>query len=122
MSLNDIAKQDLIFITQNAGGFGRDITLTAPDLTVLQTRGLATKHHNAYDEDGMNVSSKIASVAISEEQFVGYPCRNANLEFNFEGHNVEVKDSTESDKKYRVIEWFPDENLGLVVLKLADRL
>jgi hypothetical protein len=120
MSLTERAILDAQFITQNPGGFAVSMVLTAPNTDTVTVLGLATKHHNGIDLDGAHVSTKIASVSITENQLIGYPCRNASGEIYLENHNLSVKDSTAVEKNYRVTEWFPDETLGLIVLKLAD--
>jgi hypothetical protein len=120
MSLTERAILDAQFITQNLNGFAVSMVLTAPNIDTVTVLGLATKHHNGFDVDGVHVSTKMASVSITENQLIGYPCRTTGGNLDFEGHNLAVKDSTAITQNYRITEWFPDEALGLIILKLAD--
>jgi len=109
-------------ITQNVNGFSVPITLIPPTGSNLIVRGIPTRHHNAFDEDGVRISSKIASVSISMDQLTTYTYRNANGDVFMDQHKLKVTDSTGTENTYRITEWFPDEALNLLTLMLASSL
>ncbi len=118
--LNKVRQDALKYATE--GGFEEDITLTTPNgLTVLNLKGLATKHWINFDTDGAPVNSKNAHITISESDLVtaNYPVRSGDEVF-LRNHKVSVKDSTGSSKEYVIKEWYPNETLGLIVCILGD--
>lgn len=124
MSLVDQAQQDMQQITTNLNEFGVNITLKTPDgSATASVVGLHTKHHMAFDPDGVMVSAKTASVAIAEQQLIdaGFPnIRNANNEVNLNKTLVDVADSTGAVKNYVANRVYPDEMIGLLVFILGD--
>jgi hypothetical protein len=89
MNLNDRAKADIEQITSNKdSGFGVEMTLTAPDNTVVTIVGLHTKIHLALDTEGLMVNSKKAHVSFSEKFLTdeSYPLRNDNGEVDLRKH------------------------------------
>lgn len=119
MSILDRAIQDVKRITGNSNEFARVMTFTALDDSTITTKGLHSKHHLNVDGEGNVVSSKTAYVSVSEENMTGYPLRT-NGEVDLKGHRVSVKDSTGSTFEYRIIDWYPDETVGLIVCILQD--
>lgn len=122
MSILARAKEDIESITSDIEGFAREITLTAPDSTVLVVNGLHTKHHLGADSDGNLVNTKNAHISISEKFLsdASYPYRDSQGEVNLKKHKVSVKDSTDVEKIYVIREWFPNETIGLITCILKD--
>ena len=120
MGLIDQIKIDTAQITGNLDEFGVAITFTAPDTSTADITGFHVKHHTDFDGDGIAVNSTIASVAISEKFLtdLSYPVR-IDGEVNFDGHRVLVADSTLSVKEYTILQWFPDETIGIIVCILG---
>ena len=106
-----------------AGGFEENIVLTSPSPSpvILETTGFATKHHISFSE-GEVVNSKNAHICIDENSLAeqDYPVRNEDGEVHLKNHRVSVKDSSGELKEYVIIEWFPNETLGLIVCILGD--
>jgi hypothetical protein len=124
MSLLNQARLDLISITTNdAIGFSQDVTFAYPDgSNPVTVKALFTEHHNAFDTEGVKVSAKIASVAVSEVVLnaAGYVTENGSGVFSMEDHRVTTLISTGSTRTYVVGDKYPDRNLGLLVLMLTD--
>lgn len=105
------------------GGFEDDIILESADgLTTLNLTGFVSKHWINMDTDGNAANSKNAHVTLSEDALIaaGYPYRNADKEVFLQGHKVSTPDSSLITKEYVIIEWFPDETLGLIACILGD--
>lgn len=123
MGLIDTINKDIQNITTNKNGFGVDINVTTPDgLTSVDVVGIHTKHHFGLNEDGQQVNTKNAHIAISEKTLLdaGYTVRGANEEVQMVDHKVIVKDSSGVDKNYIIRQCFPDETIGLIVFILGD--
>lgn len=121
MGLWETAKNDIANITTNTDEWGKSATFTAPDSTTATVNVLPTKHWTGWSEDGARVSSKYGSIAVSESilEAAGYPVR-IDDEVNLENHRVSVEDSTDTVKNYTILEWYPDEAVGLIVCILGD--
>lgn len=105
------------------GGFSEDIKITSKDgLTVIDIKGLHTKHWMSFDTDGNTVNQKNAHILVSESDFPEeIPTRNedtGNVDLN--GLKIEVMDSTEEVKNYVIIESYPSETFGLIACILGD--
>lgn len=124
MNLTDQAISDLQQITGNSNEFGVAITLTAPNGTSAAVTGFHVKTHLAVDAEGNQVSSRRASVAISERAITNanghYPIRDGEGDVNMKNHLVDVADSSQATKNYIVKDCMPDEKLGLILLILED--
>ena len=122
MSLTEQAIQDNKKITGNSKHWGVKINLTAPNGKVVDVIGLHTKHHLGFDSDGVRLSTKTSSVAISEDFLtdLAYPVRNLTKEVFMIDHLVKVNDSTRQLNDYIVLESYPDEKLGMIILILGD--
>lgn len=119
-SVLDLARRDAAFIINN-GGFETDITFqTSGDPVVI--RGLATKHHIGYDEDGMRVNTKQAQITINEADLVAanIPVRGTSGEVNLTKRIVSYADSTGNTASYIIRENYPNETLGHIVCILGD--
>lgn len=125
MNLTDRAISDAARITGSVTDFGVSITLTAPapGSEVATILGYHIKHHTGYDEEGVRINTKKASIAVSEGLLTAesYPVR-INEEVDMLQHRVDVADSSGVVKKYIVSESSPDEKLGLIVLIIDDFL
>jgi len=124
MGLIDLLRKNVQTITTNSAiGFSQDVTFTTPDETdTVTVKALFTSHHSAFDQDGLPVSLKVASVAVSESVLneAGYVTRNGSGVVFLEGHRVLTKDSTGEDILYLVTDRKPDNELGLIVLMLNE--
>lgn len=122
MGLLEQATADIERITSNSNEWAAELSFTATNGQTAVINGLHTKHHLAVDTDGNTVNSKNAHASFSEKFLidVGYPVRNSGGEVSMKNHRVNVKDSTGIVKNYVVIEAYPDETIGLIVLILGD--
>lgn len=121
MNIAARAIRDTKRFTGDANGFGLSIDLIAPTSETLTVIGYTTKHHLKYDaETGAQISSKVASVAISEGNLDGYPVRNTNNDVSMLDHKVTFTDSDENVNNFIVIDSYPDEKVGLIILILGD--
>lgn len=119
--LNRARKDSKKYVT--TGGFEENICIQTPDgLKSLSTTGFVSKHWINFDTDGNAANSKNAHICLDEDKLVlgNYPVRNLNQEVFLLKHRVTVKDSSGLDKKYVIIETFPNETLGLIVCILGD--
>jgi len=120
MSLIERAKIDTLRFTTDLTEWAVELTFLAPDTTEETISGYHTKHHFGIDSDGLPVNTKKAHVSFSEAALsVDYPLRNGQGEVNLRGHFVTVEDSTGTAKTYEIVQWFPDETLGLIVCILG---
>lgn len=124
MGLMDRARKDLEKITtdDSSCGFAVPATFTNPLGETATVNCLHTVHHSSIDSEGVDISSKIASVAVSEDVLnaAGYTTRNAKGVVTFEDHRVDVADHTGNVRNYICREKYPDSNLGLFVVYLTD--
>ncbi len=105
------------------GGFQEEISLFTPTGNMsVRTAGLATKHHISFDTDGNPINSKNVHICLDESDLInkGYIVRNSNKEITLLNHIVNFKDSSGEEKKYIVLQNYPDEVLGLIVCILGD--
>jgi hypothetical protein len=124
MSIIDAARNDLNNIMNDVNfGFTQDVVFTTPDGLITATiKGLVSAHHNAIDADGMEISSKVASVSFMEVTLAaeGYPVRDVDGIVYLENHRLTVLDAVGGTREYIVIERKPDDMLGIIVLILED--
>lgn len=105
------------------GGFEENIILKSADgFNTLETTGFVSKHWINFDTDGNAANSKNAHICVDEDLLVAgnYPVRNSDNEVFLRDHRVTAPDSSGVTKEYVIIEWFPDETLGLIVCILGD--
>lgn len=122
MGLTGQMRVDLLSITTNKNDFGVDITLTDPLTAEFVVVGFNTHHHTAFDQDGVEVNTPVASVAIAEQAMVdsGFgPIRNAAGEVDLNRTPVKVTEAAGVEINYVATKAFPDEQLGLIVLILS---
>jgi len=116
MGLVDQLRQDVQRITTDLNEFAVSITLTAPTGETVETSGVYSKHHLAYDTDGVRVNTRQTCITISEAPLIAqyYPTRNSNG-VHFEGHKVTMESIT-----YICNEWLEDNTAGTILLILGD--
>ena len=120
MSLLERARLDAQRIVSNLSGFAFSIKFTIGSKSAT-VRGPGKKHHISYDDQGLPVNALNATVTVCEKDLTnqGYPTRDANDEVDLRGHKVEWSDAKGSNT-YEVMEWYPDEHLGLIVCILRN--
>lgn len=120
-ALNRIRKHSKKIVTR--GGFEELITLKSADgLAILELTGFVSKHWINFDTEGNATNSKNAHITIDEDvlKTAGYPYKNADNEVYLRKHKVSTPDSSGDVKEYVILEWLPDETLGLIVCILGD--
>lgn len=124
MSLQNRAKLDMQrFTADDTGFFAVECVVKHPDgLPSINVKGLHTRHWMGFDPDGVAVHTVIASLGVSEQQFIdgGFAIRDVNGEVDLKGHLIDAPDSNGVVKNYVLREVFPDENLGLLILMLGE--
>jgi|SRR5690606_8918217 len=119
--LMKMARKDAKTINKNIG-WEEDVTLTTPDgLHSLITKMIHTEHHNSYDTEGQKISSKNAHVLLCEDDLIsaGYPYRNETTNIHLLNHKISVVTDL-STKEFLVMENYPSETFGMIVLILKD--
>lgn len=84
--------------------------------------GIATKHHINVDTEGQIVNTKNIHVSVSEKSLtdLSYPTRNDRGDVSMKKHVVYFTDSTNVEKKYYIIEAYPDETVGVLTFILEE--
>lgn len=119
--LMKMARRDFKTINKNLG-WEEDVTITTPDGSVsLTTKMIHTEHHSSYDTEGQKISSKNAHVLICEDDLisVSYPYRNSTSNVYLLNHKITVVTDS-SVKEFLVMENYPSETFGMIVLILSD--
>lgn len=124
MSLQNRAKQDMQrFTADDSGFFAVSCVVKTPDeLQTIAVKGLHTRHWMGVDPDGVAVHTVIASLGVSEQQFIdgNFVIRDANDEVDLKGYLIDAPDANGVVKKYVLREVFPDESIGLLILILGE--
>ena len=124
MSLQERAKNDLNRFTSNDEKFfSVNCVIKTPDgQSMIDVKGLHTRHWMAFDPEGVAIHTAIASLGVSEKQFIdaGFTVRDANDEINLKGYLIDAPDSRGILINYVLREVFPDENIGFLVLILSE--
>lgn len=123
MGLRTIAESDLSFILEDKlTGFGFDITVTDPSLTVAQFVGFSNDISQVIDPDtGQIVSSRSASVALrmsSLNTAFSNVLPVGIADASSKPWVVEFLDIGGASHKFKVIKSNPDRGLGIVTLLL----
>ena len=122
MSLLKQAQLDIEQITTNyATGFAVIALMYLSNGTAVEVKGTTARHYLAFDTDGVKISSLNAHVSFSEKTLTdaGVTVRNANSTVDLLGKRVQIRDSAEVLRDYVVVEQYPDETIGLIVLILG---
>jgi len=127
MSLSERIILDVQEITSNKNDFGVDIEIIQNKLkeeinepATIEVVGFHTQHHTGFTLEGERVSSRISSIAVSEGLLVDFPVRNDIGLVDMVDYIVKVKDSTGTLKNWIVVDSYPDERVGLIVLILGE--
>lgn len=117
-----MAKNDAQFINTRSEDFAIDATITAKDGTVFTGKLIKNNHTTSYNEIGQKVNVRTTNVcvgcaALIEENF---PFKNSGGEVAMIGYVIEFIDAFGTSKKHMVAEQYPDDDLGIIVLILAD--
>lgn len=119
--LMKMARKDFKTINKNLG-WEEDVTITTPDgLFSLTTKMIHTEHHSSYDTEGQKISSKNAHVLVCEDDLIlaSYPYRNSTSNVHLLNHKITVVTDL-ATKQYLVMENYPSETFGMIVLILQD--
>ena len=99
------------------------MVFTAPTGETATVYGVHTKHNTSIDQDGMRVNSPNVHVSVSERLLIEqyYPVRNDKNEVVMatDRHKVTVADSNGLEITYKVLECWPDQTLGVLVMLLG---
>lgn len=125
-------QNDIIAITSDANEFGVPITFIAPSGETETINGLHTRHFIAIEQREGNFSQQYGTLStrantrnahISFSELLlsetGYPVRIDN-EVNLKGHKCKARDNSGLLRTYVIMEWYPDETIGLIVCILND--
>lgn len=117
------ARKDIAKITQK-GGFEETMIFSDPSSNLsAEIKGLHSKHWQAFETEGSVVNSKNAHISVMESVLLeaGFKTRNEKTgNVKLDHLIIEVPDSTETPKKYTILESFPSETTGLIVCILGD--
>ena len=104
------------------GGFQVDIVLESSNgIDKINITGWGTVHWHNFDTDGNSVNSKNAHVSIIEDDLKANNFNyRKNKEVHLKGCKIIYKVDSEIERKYEIIEWMPDESLGIIALILGD--
>lgn len=103
----------------NSGGYETDITFVASNVVI---KGLATKHFNSIDSDGLPTISKNAHITVNEQDLIdnNIVVRNLKKEVSLTNTVVSYADSTGVVSSYVISMTMPNETLGHIVCFLTD--
>jgi hypothetical protein len=124
MGLAEQAIEDNMDITSNEDDFAIPVILESPDGIIAELAGLSTKHKQTLvsDDNRITNSTRVA-VAINERNITkanpDYPVRENGV-VSLKDHFASLKFVDHELTKYIVMEVFPDEKLGLIVLLLGE--
>lgn len=123
MGILDKARNDAKRYVTDAAGFAVSATFTAPTTETATVNALHSKHHLGFNEFGKPVSTKNAHISFSESDLMTqnptYPLRNSAGEVSIKKHKVVVADSTGLEKTYTIIDFMPNETLGIITCILG---
>jgi hypothetical protein len=117
-SILDMARNDIRKILN--GGFSTDLTITPIGLTSIVVKGMATKHSQGFDSDGLPVIGDNAHCSFSELDVndLGVATRDGNGNLNIKGWKVTFTDHI-STYSYKFSETMPDNTVGLIRIMLS---
>jgi len=129
MNISERAQRDFKrFSGDSVSGFGVEFTITAPTGETATLNGFTTdiNYQVEYDESGKEVpvNSRKASIVFSEGNLTdanaNFPIR-VDGEVNLKKCKVDFKNSTGEIQNMYVMQWFPDQKIGGIVLVLGER-
>ncbi len=117
----DLARRDTADIL-NSGGFETTLTLTPPTLDPIEIEGIATRHTQGFDSDGLPIIADNAHCTFSETELndLGATTRDARGRCNISGWRVQFTDAIGA-ADYTLREPEPDRTLGIIKTKLTIR-
>lgn len=120
MSLIDQARQDMRDIIN--GEFSTELTITPTGLSAVVVKGLATRHSQGFDSDGLPVIADNAHCSFSELDLndLGVTTRNANKDVIIKDWQVDFADAI-GTYSYSIKEPIPDNTLGLIRCTLTKK-
>lgn len=123
IGLTERAKRDVERITSDPKGFGVAISFTAPTGQMANVYGRSKNIRIGVNPLTLEVVNSLdASVSVSESLLnrSDYPVRDESGEVSMNKHLIEVKDSSGRLGKFVIKETYPDQVLGLIVMKLGS--
>jgi len=117
MSVYELAKSDIIDF-QNRDEWAVNVTLTAPNLTTLETKAFYTNHNINVDlETGMPVNARNIHFSFVKKDLVDnlYPFTDNIGDVALVGHKI-----TYNSKSFSIIEVFPNQTLDLIVVICSE--
>lgn len=118
MGLLDQIREDVKQFTSDTNDFGVELIFTPKSSEETYTiNGIAINHSLTIDSGGAAVRGRQSHCSFSESLLTAqeYPLRNDKNQVDLKGHKVAWKDSTGVLKTYNIINWFPDETIGLIM-------
>lgn len=113
MNLREQAELDLGFILSDPDGMSWPITLTDPAGAETPLLGFSNDIMQSIDpQTGAVVTGNIASIALRMSEITGVPIGVSNT--SSRPWVVEFSDIGGTQRKYRIVQSFPDRSLGLV--------
>jgi len=117
----ELAKRDARRIV-NSGGFNQELTITPTGGSAISIQGLATRHSQGFDGDGLPVVSDNVHCTFSELDLTeaGATTRNANGTLIVKNWLVTWTDAI-GEANYKISEAWPDNTLGIIRVTLSLR-
>ena len=123
MGIIELAKRDIKDITTATNGFAVELKIQKASgvFEYADVRGTTAKHNMAFDTDGVMTSSVNVHVSIHEDELTeaGVTVRDAKHNVSLLQRLVFIADSTGTINQYSVVEQYPDQTIGLIVLMLV---
>lgn len=98
--------------------FDLDGTFTAPNGEIATCKVIGINNHNVVETDGQIVMGHIIHVSVYESSLTddnpNYPTRNASGMVSMANHLVSYLDANNIERNYRVINYMPDNTVGLI--------
>lgn len=117
----EMAKRDARRYVNN-GGFNQELTITPTGENAVSIQGLATRHSQEFDGQGLPIIGDNAHCSFSELDLndLGVTTRNAIGDLIIKGWQVTWVDAL-GTVTYEIGEQEPDNTLGIIRTKLVDR-
>ena len=122
MGILDLARADYRHILGNVEDFSLSLSFVSPLGVEAEIVGHGMSHHISFGTDGQVVNSKNTHVTFAEKDLAeaGYTVRDADNKVALYHHFVSFANHNGFVQKYNVIQVYPDEALGLIVLSLSE--
>lgn len=105
----------------NSGGFETELTITPTGGTAVVVNGIASRHSQGFDEQGLPIISNNVHCSFSEKDLndLSVVTRNASGKLAIKGWLVSWTDAIGS-ANYKFAEPQPDNTLGLIKVTLSQ--